>query len=217
MCLIMAASAQAATTLNFTTFTESVAFRIDGNVSGYGDNGTSSFDTINGWTWGSNVALAGSPATQGVVFSGLTGIKDQEIRVGTDPAASELNTVAGNFSFGYGGSPHAIALAQAFTHPSLSTGFDVTVNYDLAVANSFVHLWIDNGSGSYTDAGAMANSTTGSYTFTATGSTIRVAVRGNQGGDSDGVLNSIGVTVPEPSAALLGGLGLLALLRRRRA
>ena len=39
---------------------------------------------------------------------------------------------------------------------------------------------------------------------------------GKKGYFTAGSLNAVIVAVPEPRAALLGGLGLLALLRRRR-
>jgi MYXO-CTERM domain-containing protein len=50
------------------------------------------------------------------------------------------------------------------------------------------------------------------------GDTVYVTI-GNNGNDSfdASVIDFQLVSVPEPSAALLGGLGMLALLRRRRA
>ncbi|HSP41320.1 MAG TPA: hypothetical protein VLO11_00475 [Luteolibacter sp.] len=47
---------------------------------------------------------------------------------------------------------------------------------------------------------------------------VRFFMTAPSGSGNDGFLDSVSVTViPEPSAALLGGLGMLALLRRRRA
>jgi hypothetical protein len=55
-------------------------------------------------------------------------------------------------------------------------------------------------------------------TFTASATTQAFTVETFQAGDSKGgLVNALVLnTVPEPHAALLGGLGLLALLRRRR-
>lgn len=59
-----------------------------------------------------------------------------------------------------------------------------------------------------------------SYQFTATDTILNIFMDRDDatGGDPNNWLSgySLQTTVPEPSAALLGGLGLLALLRRRR-
>lgn len=72
----------------------------------------------------------------------------------------------------------------------------------------------------HTDGGVNLGSVSGSYilgTFTAdVGGTQSITINEIGGGDS--MVNGIQLrAIPEPSAALLGGLGLLALLRRRRA
>ncbi|MFN4982833.1 MAG: PEP-CTERM sorting domain-containing protein [Akkermansiaceae bacterium] len=55
------------------------------------------------------------------------------------------------------------------------------------------------------------------YNFTAPDTSFRIRLQDNPGGDDNAVLNALTLTqIPEPSAALLGGLGFLALLRRRR-
>ena len=56
------------------------------------------------------------------------------------------------------------------------------------------------------------------YSFTAFDTSFRVQVADSPNGiDGNAVLGALVLTqIPEPSTALLGGLGLLALLRRRR-
>lgn len=71
-----------------------------------------------------------------------------------------------------------------------------------------------NGSGTFSAAGTFGRIVTA--TFDATGSSQDFLIR--VGGNDRSVLNAATLfAVPEPSAALLGGLGMLVLLRRRRA
>jgi hypothetical protein len=211
--LAMAASVNAATILNSSTF-DGTEPETDGNVSGFYNPGGTTFDTVNGWTWGT-VNATGSGGNG--VFSGLTGstIRDQGIRVGS---SLELETGnGGDFNFGWGGSNNIIALAQAFT---VNPGDTVTVKYDLTSSQGGMYLYVDQGNGTYISRDfAMANGSGLSDSFTATGTNIRIAVVGNDGGDSNAVLQDITVqSVPEPGAwvSLLGGCGVLLGLSRRR-
>ena len=65
-------------------------------------------------------------------------------------------------------------------------------------------------------AGGNLNLWVGNPTVTAVSDFFRIASRETPGTSSDPLLTVNYTVVPEPSAALLGGLGMLALLRRRR-
>lgn len=65
-------------------------------------------------------------------------------------------------------------------------------------------------------AGGNLNLWVGNPTLTAASEFFRIASRETAGTASDPLLTVNYTVVPEPSAALLGGLGMLALLRRRR-
>ena len=69
---------------------------------------------------------------------------------------------------------------------------------------------------SFLRASSPDNSLSGNYilgTFTADGTTQSITINGT----GDAIVNAFQVrAIPEPSAALLGGLGMLCLLRRRR-
>lgn len=56
-----------------------------------------------------------------------------------------------------------------------------------------------------------------SYSFTATGPSATVAFNYGSTVNGNGYMLDNVAVIPEPSAALLGGIGMLALLRRRRA
>ena len=72
---------------------------------------------------------------------------------------------------------------------------------------------------------AVANSATLSFGGAFTADTVRVTITDNQGGGGPaggdrlglGEVKFIGTAVPDPSAALMGGLALLGFMRRRRA
>ena len=99
-------------------------------------------------------------------------------------------------------------------------------------ANNIKSITLDYGVGDYAStlgnfdlttmtSGSVANKTVLSSTITADRVRITVTdnyfgVSGFGGGDRVGAAEFAFVTVPEPAAALLGGLGLLGLLRRRR-
>lgn len=67
-----------------------------------------------------------------------------------------------------------------------------------------------------TKTGMTTNVVTDSFTLTSA-NTFYMDFSVNEAGTSTRMDNLVITTVPEPSAALLGGLGLLGLLRRRRA
>jgi hypothetical protein len=106
-----------------------------------------------------------------------------------------------------------------FLNLSLAAGDTMTVTFDYwgvfganpnmvnfagnQVGSDFSH----NNSAKFTFTGTFTNNT---------GSTITGAFQIDNGGNL-GVDNILVTSIPEPSAALLGGLGALALLRRRRA
>lgn len=217
--------ANGATILNSTNFdgTEPTS---DGNATGF-EGGTTGFDTINGWTWATDWYAPGGGGTStgdytGTLFAGLTTVsaepnrpfEDQQIRVGT--SGTEILTNTEQFSFRWGAATNSdVALAQAF---SLSSLLAVTVTYDVTSTNAGTYIYLDDGSGAWTTrAHTVVAGTGNTYTFTPTSSDIRIAFVGNDGADSDTLFDSIQVSqVPEPSSALLIGLGGLALTLRRR-
>lgn len=228
---IAAPLANGATILNSTNFdgTEPTS---DGNATGFED-GPTGFDTINGWTWATDWFAPGGGGSStgdytGTLFASLATVntvpnrpfEDQQIRVGS---GLEL-LPSGQFSFKWGHETNSdVALAQAF---SLSSLLAVTVTYDVTSTNAGTYIYVDDGSGAWTTrAHTVVAGTGNTYTFTPTSNDIRIAFVGNDGDDgtsgaslgSDTLFDSIQVSqVPEPSSALLIGLGGLALTLRRR-
>ncbi|MCF7676406.1 MAG: PEP-CTERM sorting domain-containing protein [Akkermansiaceae bacterium] len=132
-------------------------------------------------------------------------------------------------------------LSQSFT---VGAGTEYTVSYwTVQRGNGLMFTTLSVDAGAVTGADAFVTGITGSgtssinqltvqgepawtqYGFTFTPDTAATAtitlgnVYDGGTGDNDGVfLDNVSVTaIPEPTTALLGGLGLLALLRRRRA
>lgn len=76
--------------------------------------------------------------------------------------------------------------------------------------------FIDNGEAEIFRIGALARSSNGDF-FTGLLDDVQIYGSALTGSNVTFLFNNPGTAIPEPSAALLGGLGLLALLRRRRA
>lgn len=100
--------------------------------------------------------------------------------------------------------------ALAFSGIGLTAGSTHGIRMEWNAALSQATFLFDlNNDGTY-DPALTYTSTVAPSTFTASNS--RLVIGGGNGLSFDNIV----VTVPEPSAALLGGLGVLALLRRRR-
>jgi hypothetical protein len=106
------------------------------------------------------------------------------------------------------------------------TGLDDSLTYDLVVGAGFASaisdvLWTADSQSATTDSSVGANSFVTLSGLSTDGSGNLVIVGAGTGGAGNRqdivVVSALHLTaIPEPSAALLGGLGLLALLRRRR-
>jgi hypothetical protein len=146
--------------------------------------------------------------------------------------ANGPGTVFGSWAYVPGNGPNtSFGVYQTLT-TILVAGMSYTLSFqanpwvsgssnDIRVGNYNIGSYDDNTSYSSLSLSVIDTPTTDtawtlrSYTFTALGGedTVYFGTALNSGYDIDNV--SL-VAVPEPSAALLGGLGLLALLRRRR-
>jgi hypothetical protein len=189
--------------LNTTTFdgTEPTS---DGNATGAEDpGGAAGYDTINGWTWGTDWFSPGGGSSSGdytgTLFAGLVTVdpvpdrpfEDQLIRVGD---GLEL-LPTGEFSCNWGGLTLSdSALAQAF---SLSGLGDVKVTYKANVSAFGAYIYVDKGSGSWTTQAHSVLAGVNTFMFTPTGTHIRIAFvnRDGQGGATDNLkLDSIQVS-----------------------
>lgn len=149
--------------------------------------------------------LGGRDAVAGSFGEPLTGaylmgvIRPDESTAGPPPLAGNLQT---RNSFGGG----ALAFSGIGLTPGSTHGIRMEWNAALSRATFLFDL---NNDGAY-DPLLTYTSIVGPTTFTASNS--RLVIGGGNGLSFDNIV----VIVPEPSAALLGGLGVLALLRRRR-
>ncbi len=100
---------------------------------------------------------------------------------------------------------------------SLSGLLSVTMGYTPA-ENALFFILANDGSDAI--AGTFSNATTNGGTYTFGGQAFRISYFGNQTSPGFGTFTGgndvVLMAIPEPSTALLGAIGLLALLRRRR-
>lgn len=105
-------------------------------------------------------------------------------------------------------------------NPAASAGTDNLTSYDGTGASSGFNTmsWLlDTTQAQWTATFAFNGTTIGTVNTSASDINYVGFGRGGGGSDPQFVVDSVSMTlIPEPSAALLGGLGMLALLRRRR-
>lgn len=152
------------------------------------------------------VQVTAAASTAFTVSSKLTGSSNLRLAAGqgslhTLSFTGDLSGYTGTFNAGGGGNLLTLNLAQEYNLPNLGLAFgdfttadQLNLSHDISIGSfSFGASSLD--AGTYT--AAELNALYGSGSQFLGGSTLTV--------------------IPEPTAALLGGLGLLTLLRRRRA
>jgi len=179
------------------------------------------------------VAISASGWTTGTYYSGSSGYN---IPSGT----TQSDKMMENYTQTTGGTITLTGLSAWLTATGF-TGYDVYYYSEKAyrgeaagsIAIGSEKYFLDNGGSGASAAGpfilgtdttlaaAVTNRNIANYVkfsgVTGDTFTINVAQDGGYGNLSVNGIQIVGVLVPEPSVALLGGLGFLALLRRRRA
>lgn len=192
--LLLAAQAGATTTLLSDAFNTTSS----GSVPGWTEIGSDRWggvgveNTQNGSAQVYFQTADGVNATAGIYRSlGVTGNEDDTITISFDFGSSTGTTYAGVFTASlWDGTPGSGTLLGSYVPANQSPGVVVPFSFDV-----------------------LLNSNTAGNMF----------VQFNAGSSGGGAFeqarldNVLVTSIPEPSAALLGGLGLLALLRRRRA
>ena len=154
-------------------------------------------------------------SVEGWTFSGGSGSNFRWLFDNTTPFGPVDGTYALNLTQANG----TFANVATTSVTGLVNGEEYTLSFDTAArSGAFGTITVDVDG---TQVGSF-NQTVGtsyvtqSYTFTATGPTATVAFNYGATLNGNGYMLDNVTVIPEPSTALLGGLGLLALLRRRR-
>jgi hypothetical protein len=141
---------------------------------------------------------------------------NDSISIAGQPAAFDESNLTDWMGISNNGGPTGI-MTLTFT------GLDNSLTYDLVVGSGFNSditdvLWTAGSQSATTDSSVGANSYVTLSGLSTDGSGNLVIVGSGTGSRPDiVVVSALHLTaIPEPSAALLGSLGLLALLRRRR-
>jgi hypothetical protein len=124
------------------------------------------------------------------------------------------NTVIFNFNIGDLGAGDAYTV-QFATSGNGSIGNAYSANTEFLL--SFTQTSVGGGTWSITRSGGVSDLDSGTYTGVPHNFKFYEANTTGGGAAADNLFFNSLVVVPEPSSALLGGLGMLALLRRRRA
>lgn len=199
-----------------------------GNASDVVTTGTF-FDSAAAYT-SANVDL------NGVTFRRNAGGINSDNFVGSSITWTNRGTVSANFSnapVSWDDNYETLASWGIYSAGTAASG-GVTINLSGLVSGQqyLVQMWtpywhfnyetqfIAGNSSGLLDLGNVADSRSSQYvvgTFTADDTTQMIRATGDAGAGGHGIPSFMQVrAIPEPSAALLGGLGMLALLRRRR-
>ncbi len=239
---LLLCSADAAVTVLYSTGFDSPTYSDGGLIGqdGWAITGTSVVNVVNVantatdgtvslTTTGQDVRHGFTPAaTTGSVFLsaeitvGSAGTGDYFIHLsdgGTSNfyARTYVQASGAGFVMALGTSSGTAGLVYGTTVLSFNTSYSLLVRYDFVsgAANDTGALFINpttiDGTG---DTAYVAATTTGTDATTIAGVNLRQGSTGSAPGGV--VIDNISVFVPEPSVAALGGLGVLALLRRRR-
>lgn len=203
---------------NFNDLSTTNSVPSNANQTSYTPTVGSASLTLVGWS-----SRAGTSSPHGISNFGGSSINS----ISPDPAGQSLALQASNASTGTPNNGASLVLSFAtvdledvvltFATQKTSTGF---ASNQLAYSTDGTN---------YTDFGATYNPATsfGLQTFDLSSITalddqatafIRITFNGATGNSGNNRIDNLQITaVPEPAAALLGGIGLLGLLRRRRA
>jgi len=180
-------------------------------------NGNLESTTVSNLTfYGTGLYDGSFSSVEGWTFSGGTG---STFRWLFGPGAEIYGPILGSYSLNLTQVAANYANTATTSVTGLTIGQTYTLMFDTAVrsgGSGTVTVDVDGTQVGTFDQSVGASYVTKSFNFTATGTSATVdfnygATVGNNGYMLDNV-----TVVPEPSAALLGGFGLLALLRRRR-
>jgi hypothetical protein len=184
-------------------------------VAAWDVNSNAASQVLNGVTFSNTIPPAFT------VSSGLTSatVVDAALTESRYPAGSALREIMGDL----------IATAQTtgtgiFTANGLTVGETYRIEFlahqdinSSTLRNMQIHFGSDaTGTGTGFFSVGQTTGQIATFDFTADAITQDFFFRSSGVTNARAVLNGVVLSVPEPSAALLGGLGLLVLLRRRR-
>lgn len=176
----------------------------DINTSGesfgmFGHSGQTSeaFRDFNG-----NTLSVGQTFTLDLAVNFRNGIKGFDLRNSSDAVIFNFNVASDDY----------VVQFAATGNGSIGNSYSANTEFQL----SFTQTSGSGGTWSIIRSGGISDSDSGTYSGVAENFKFYEAFTTGGGAAQDNLFINSLVVVPEPSAALLGGLGVLALLRRRR-
>lgn len=163
----------------------------------------------------------------GIYDGGLTSVEGWTFSGGSNNTfrwlfnnLSPYGPVVGTYALNLTQANALFANVATTTVSGLTVGQNYTLSFDTAVrsgvSSASITVKVDGTTLDTINQSVGTTYVTKSYSFTAAGPTATLAFEYGNTVDTDGfMLDNVNV-VPEPRAVLLGGLGMLALLRRRR-
>jgi hypothetical protein len=188
-----------------------------------GGNGDFESTTIANQTFiAAGLYQGGLTTLDGWTFSGGTNSTYRWLFIDTDPgpgASNPYGPMLGTYSLNLTQANANFANVATTSVTGLVGGGTYTLSFDTAVRSGgggTITVKVDGSTVGTFDGSVGTSYVTQSYSFTAAGPSATVAFEYGTTVNNNGYMLDNVTVIPEPSAALLGGLGLLALLRRRR-